>query len=145
MFVDFDSQKDVSIPKTERLEMAPKRRNPGQIFLRVMAEKWCERPNSRHRLGAVKRPLWRKADNHPDQITGYNSCDDCPAAPPLSTASDTYGWLCEEFALARAKPSSIPVPSQPSSEEARSSVSKNPSTCSTYCQPVRYYPSSVSA
>jgi hypothetical protein len=22
-------------------------------------------------------------------------------APPLSTASDTYGWLCEEFALAR--------------------------------------------
>jgi hypothetical protein len=44
MFVDFDSQKDVSIPKTERLEMAPKRRNPGQIFLRVMAEKWWERP-----------------------------------------------------------------------------------------------------
>jgi len=42
MFVDFDSQKDVSIPKTERLEMAPKRRNPGQIFLRVMAEKWCK-------------------------------------------------------------------------------------------------------
>jgi hypothetical protein len=32
MFVDSDSQKDVSIPKTERLEMAPKRRNPGPDF-----------------------------------------------------------------------------------------------------------------
>jgi hypothetical protein len=26
-----------------------------------------------------------------------------PPAPPLSTASDTYGWLCEEFALVAGK------------------------------------------
>jgi hypothetical protein len=38
-----------------------------------------------------------KADYHPDQISSYNCGDDCPPAPPLSTASDAYGWLCEEF------------------------------------------------
>jgi hypothetical protein len=47
--------------------------------------------------------------------------------------------------FSRAKLSSIPFPSQPSSEQARSSVSKTPSTSSTYCQPARYYPPSVSA
>ena len=64
----------------------------------------CERPNSRHRPEAFKCPLSLKADNHPDQISSYNCGDSCPPAPPLSTASDRYGWLCEEFVLARVKP-----------------------------------------
>jgi hypothetical protein len=57
-----------------------------------------------------------KADNHPDQISSYKRCDDYPPAPPLSTASYTYGWVCKEFALAREAQQSN------SSEEARSSV-----------------------
>ncbi len=50
-------------------------------------------------------------------------------------AHDTYGWLRDEFTLARVR-----LRPHPSSAQARSSVSKTPSNSSTYLQPARHYP-----
>jgi hypothetical protein len=63
---------------------------------------WCERPNSRHRPEAVKCPLSLKADNHPNHITGYNSCDDCPAATPL-VGGPRYVWMAVRRICPRAR------------------------------------------